>query len=117
MNTFLYLLSENMSDNEQEVLEDFSGMTQVNGVTISPPEDDVHIKEEINDTHNEDKIEQKVNKNIINSQPQPIAFPQADKPRFLDALKSLGTTTLIIMSLVMIFLLFVGYKYLFGGQN
>ena len=103
-----------MSDVEEEVLEDFSGMTQINGVTISPPEENKENENNIND------IPQSENKNNSNNTvdikeiPPPIMLPQMQKPKFFDVLKSLGTTTLIVMGLVMLFLLIVGYKYLYG---
>lgn len=106
-----------MSDNEENVLEDFSGMTQINGVTTSEPE---HTIKNTENTENSEKV------GIFKKESDPlfegvkqkeIVFPQAQRPKFFDVLKSLGTTTLIIMGLVMLFLLFVGYKYLFSSQN
>ena len=122
-NTFLYLHSENMSDNDEEVLEDFSGMTQINGVTISPPEEhkenEPKTETEINEIEekipvNNDASNNTSNKNTNTPNALPMLFHQEQRPKFFDVLKSLGTTTLIVMGLVMLFLSFIGYKYVFG---
>jgi hypothetical protein len=109
-----------MSDNEENVLEDFSGMTEVNGVMITPPEN----IDEIEDNEDQPPQEEESKKPVVVASEnltkknevmnQNLVFPQIQKPKFFDILKSLGTTTLIVMGLVMLFLLFVGYKYLFG---
>lgn len=139
-NTFLSLHSKNVSDMNENVLEDFSGRTEIGGVTqtddltnetisgsggddivveVNTNEvntNDVSSSHESGELHSETTGKCGVNGCQINSGPKKGEFQlhEIQKPKFLDLLKRVGTTTLIIMGLVMSFLLFMGYRYLFN---
>jgi hypothetical protein len=122
---FQTVKTENNMSEDENVLEDFSGMTQVNGVTITPPDNhtetaDEPQKEDHNFLQKSSQKEDQQYPHQQQAQPRPqdlqqgVVFQTPERPKFFDVLKSLGTTTLIIMALVILFLLFIGYRYMFA---
>lgn len=116
-------MSDNNNDNN-EVIEDFSGMTQVNGVVVNPPNDTNNNEEnEENEevskydkySHKEDDKDGQMNEsNNAHIPMNNIVQQKQIQPKIglLDRLKRIGPYNIIILIAILAIMLFLGWRYL-----
>ena len=113
-------MSDNNNDNN-EVIEDFSGMTQVNGVVVNPPNDTNNNEEneEVSKydkySHKEDDKDGQMNEsNNAHIPMNNIVQQKQIQPKIglLDRLKRIGPYNIIILIAILAIMLFLGWRYL-----